>query len=108
MNRDSIADFGLRIADCGMRTDRLLAINTPRRVKVEVDANGLPTMVTVVQHATCNVQRGVEVVGEVWRIDDEWWRAPIHRRYIEVILDGGQHAVLFEDLTTGEWLMQKP
>jgi len=52
--------------------------------------------------------RRVEAVGEVWRIDDEWWRVPIVRRYVEVIFEGGGRVVLFEDLSTGEWWMQKP
>ena len=91
----------LRISDCGLRieTDRLRAINIPRRVDVGLGAAGLPEMVE--GHA-------VESVGEIWRIDDEWWRLPISRRCVEVILEGGKHVVLFEDLTTGEWWVQKP
>lgn len=53
-------------------------------------------------------RHAVESVGEIWRIDDEWWRRPISRRCIEVVLDGGKHVLLFEDLTTGEWWVQKP
>ena len=82
-----------------MKTDRLRTINTPRRVEVELGAAELPVMVE---------RRAVESVGEIWRIDDEWWREPIHRRYVEVILEGGKHVVLFEDLMTGEWWVQKP
>jgi len=52
--------------------------------------------------------RAVEGILEIWRIDDEWWRAPISRRYYELMLDGGKRVVLFEDLVTGEWWMQKP
>ncbi len=52
--------------------------------------------------------RQVEVIVEEWRIDDEWWRTPIHRRYVEVVLTGGAHVVLFEDLATGEWFLQQP
>jgi hypothetical protein len=53
-------------------------------------------------------RRAVESLGEIWRIDDEWWRVPIHRRYLDAILEGGKHVVLFEDLMTGEWWVQKP
>ncbi len=53
-------------------------------------------------------KRKVEEIIEVWRIDDEWWRAPISRRYVEVILEGGGHVVLFEDLATGSWFLQMP
>jgi hypothetical protein len=52
--------------------------------------------------------RRVEEVVEEWVVEDEWWRSPIHRRYVEVVLEGGAHVVLFEDLTTGEWFMQRP
>lgn len=49
----------------------------------------------------------VEVVGEVWRVDDEWWRRPISRRYVEAMLEGGKHVVLFEDLVHGTWFIQR-
>jgi hypothetical protein len=51
-------------------------------------------------------RRDVETIGEIWRVDDEWWRQPISRRYIEVILSGGRHVVLYQDLNTGEWFEQ--
>jgi len=51
-------------------------------------------------------RRDVETIGEIWRVDDEWWRQPISRRYIEVILSGGRHVVLYQDLSTGEWFEQ--
>jgi len=82
-----------------LKTDRLRAINTPRRIEVELGAVGFPVRVD---------RNVVESVGEIWRIDDEWWRAPIHRRYFEAILEGGKHVVLFEDVITGEWFVQKP
>jgi len=82
-----------------LKTDRLRAINTPRRVEVELGAAGLPVRVD---------RNVVESVGEIWRIDDEWWRVPIHRRYVEAILEGGKHVVLFEDVITGEWFVQTP
>ena len=52
--------------------------------------------------------RRVEAVGEVWRVDDEWWRQPVSRRYVEVVLEGGKHMVLFEDLMTAQWWLQQP
>jgi hypothetical protein len=48
----------------------------------------------------------VEAVLESWRIDDEWWRQLISRRYFEVILEGGGRVVLFEDRVSGEWFVQ--
>ncbi len=85
-------------------TDRLRALNVPQRVEVVLDADGMPMNV---KRETGNGKR-VEALGESWRIHDEWWRQPIVRRYVEVILEGGGRMVLFEDLNTGEWWMQKP
>ena len=87
-----------------MKTDRLRAINVPQRVEVELDANGWPVGT---RDAGCEM-RAVEEIGEIWRIDDEWWRVPIHRRYVEAIIEGGRRVVLFEDIITGEWFVQMP
>ena len=89
----------LRISDCGLKTDRLRTINAPQRVQIELGLNQRPT--------TAGNQT-IESVGEIWRIDDEWWRQPIARRYVEAILAGGKHVVLFEDLISGEWWIQSP
>lgn len=70
---------------------------------VELDVSKLPLAVTV-RGAQC----AVEAVLETWRLDDEWWRVPIARRYVEAVLDGGRHVVLYCDLGTGEWWMQTP
>jgi hypothetical protein len=60
------------------------------------------------EHLPLLQARHINTVIESWRIDDEWWRTPIHRRYFDVVLEGGGHTVLFEDLTTHQWFMQKP
>jgi len=85
-------------------TDRLRALNAPQRVRVELDEQRRPR---VVKREAGNEKR-VESFGENWRMDDEWWRQPIVRRYVEVVLEGGGRVVLFEDLMTGEWFAQMP
>lgn len=82
-----------------LRTDRLRAVNDPKPVTVECDAQHQPAAVG---------GTAVESVLESWRIDDEWWRQPIARCYHAVILDGGKRVVLFEDIVTGEWFAQMP
>lgn len=82
-----------------MRSDRLRSLNVPRLVTVVLDDDGMPRSVG---NAT------VDATLEAWRIDDEWWRLPIVRRYVEVVLEGGGRLVLFEDMTTKEWFAQKP
>jgi hypothetical protein len=96
-----------------LRTDRLRAVNEPRPVAVELDADGQPVAVKK-QLRRSNDDGGgqketaavVETVLESWRIDDEWWRRLISRRCFAVILEGGSRVVLFEDLVTHEWFMQ--
>lgn len=99
-----------------LRPDRLRALNLPSAVEVGLDTWGRPMWVRESadeegaegERGRDADERGVEEVLEEWRIDDEWWRTPIHRRYVEVVLEGGAHVVLFEDVMTGEWYMQQP
>ena len=86
-----------------LRADPLRALTAPQPVRVELDGRGLPARV-----ARAAGGKRVETVGEIWRVDDEWWRAPIARRYYEVVLEGGARVVLFEDLVTGAWWLQRP
>jgi hypothetical protein len=79
--------------------DRLRALNVPQRVEVALDAGQSPARIGIVT---------IEVVQEMWRIDDEWWREPITRTYYEVILERGARVVIFLDHVTQEWWMQKP
>ena len=84
--------------------DRLRALNVQQQVKVDLDDRGVPVVVT----RETGDRKRVESIGETWRIDDEWWRLPIVRRYVEVILEGGGRVVLFEDAVTGAWWIQSP
>lgn len=82
-----------------LRPDRLRSLNVPRAVAVELDAAGKPVAAD---------GAAVESVLETWRLDDEWWRVAIVRRYHDVMLEGGKHVMLFEDLTNGTWWLQQP
>jgi len=106
-----------------MTHDRLQPLNLPQPVQVQLDSKGLPLSISphafVSFHhsadserqremrASENKLRPVAAVIEVWRVDDEWWRQPISRRYVEVVLEGGRHVVLYEDLNTGDWYIQR-
>ena len=98
-----------------VRAHRLRPLNTPRRVFVELNERSLPAAVLEPVApppppgaSPGLARREVETIGEIWRVDDEWWRAPVSRRYIEVILRGGKHTVLYQDLTNDEWFEQTP
>ena len=109
------------------RAYQLRPLNLPQPVNVELNDAGLPAVVAeVFRPSACPpvrpdneeersetihsglVGKAVEAIIEIWHVDDEWWREPISRRCVEVILEGGKHVVLYEDLTTRDWFMQRP
>jgi hypothetical protein len=76
---------------------------------VDLDAAGVPKAVKRQLRRSGGQEENsavVETILESWRIDDEWWRKFLSRRYFAVLLDGGARVVLFEDLVTHEWFMQ--
>lgn len=95
-----------------LRIDRLRTLNAPRLVEVELDGQGRPQAIRDgygrAQTSTDEHRRAVDTIGEVWRVDDEWWRQPISRRYFDIVLEGGKHVVLYQDLMTSRWWLQQP
>ena len=92
----------MRNVERGTRNDRLRALNVPRAIAVELDETGLPARIRDGERDW----RIVEGIGDTWRLDDEWWRRLLSRRYVEVILERGGRMVVYEDLVTGEWFGQ--
>jgi hypothetical protein len=76
-------------------------LNQPQPLAVEADERDLPRWVGV----GISRQRVTRIV-DVWRIDDEWWRTPLSRRYFLVALDDGVVRTLFHDLIGGGWYAQ--
>ena len=74
-------------------------INAPRSARVEADFDGTPWQVN---------HQAVALVREEWRVVDRWWtEEPIHRRYFDVVLDGGERAVVYRDEEAGGWFSQR-
>jgi len=74
-------------------------LNAPRSVFVEPDVDGTPRKVN---------RRPVALVREEWRVVDRWWtEEPVHRRYFEVVLEGGENAVVYRDEAAGGWFSQR-
>lgn len=80
---------------------RLRALRTPRPVTVERSPTGAPTAVRMNGRT-----RQVQQVRETWRIDDEWWRTPISRLYMDVVMTDGSNLTLYRDLATRRWYAQ--
>lgn len=79
----------------------LRQLNRPAPVAVEADVNGLPQAVL-----WKGVFSPVASIADSWRIDDEWWRDEIARRYFVVELRGGRRITLFHDLVADLWYAQ--
>ena len=84
------------------RADCVRCLNLPRPVQVTIDPqSGLP--VTLRER---NRRHEVECVQDFWYVDDEWWRTPISRHYVQVILRDGAIRTLFHDRIADRWFEQ--
>jgi hypothetical protein len=73
-------------------------LGTPRGVRVEAGAAGVPSAVG---------RAAVEAVVEEWVVEDRWWTGrPLARRYFELVLADGRNVVVFRDLRRGLWYAQ--
>jgi hypothetical protein len=74
-------------------------LNAPVGVRVEAHVDGAPRRVN---------RSEVALVREEWRVVDRWWtEEPVSRRYFDVVLAGGEHAVVFLDEEAGRWFSQR-
>ena len=84
-----------------LHADTLKPVNLPELIAVDEDVSGRPLVV--------NLGRRIPVaaVNDVWRLDDEWWRArSLSRMYYAVILGNGRRLTLYRDLIDGRWYHQ--
>jgi hypothetical protein len=72
-------------------------------VQVTIDArSGLPRAL----HERGR-HRQIARIQDSWRIDDEWWREPISRHYLQVLLHDGALRTLFHDQIADRWYIQR-
>lgn len=84
-------------AGAPVRADPLRPLNLPRPLTVTARDNR-PLMLHLP-----NRQLPVTQIRDVWRIDDEWWRAPISRGYYRLVLADGICRTIYRDLLSGDW-----
>jgi len=83
------------------RADQFRPLNRPWPLTVLRHRHGQPrVLVEGGRH------RVVASIQDSWRIDDEWWRVPISRRYYRLVLDDGSRRTVYEDLIAGDWWEQ--
>ena len=82
--------------------DRVRPLNLPRPIEVTLDARTRQPI--ALQERTR--LREIARVQDAWQIDDEWWRDPISRRYLQVVLHDGALRTLFYDRFAKRWFEQ--
>ncbi|HET7558402.1 MAG TPA: hypothetical protein VFK80_00460 [Limnochordia bacterium] len=93
-----------------LRAHQLRTLNAPRPLDVRGAADQPPAALRFAALPGGRARAGawlqVERALERWRIDDEWWREPISRRYYRLLLADGRILVVFCDLLSGLWYAQ--
>ena len=49
----------------------------------------------------------VQQLSKRWRIDQGWWEQRIWREYFKVTTQTGLLVIIYRDLLTGEWYLQR-
>ena len=71
----------------------------PRPVTVRTGAAGVPETVG---------RAAVEAVREEWLVTDRWWTGrPLRRRYFELVTADGADRVVYRELESGRWFVQR-
>lgn len=74
-------------------------LGAPKPATVEPDERGVPRAVGPL---------AVDSVREEWVVEDRWWTGrPLRRRYFELVLTDGRNIVVFRDLVSGGWFLQR-
>ena len=92
------------VAPAGTETsaDRVRPLNQPRPVQVTLDERSGLLLTLHDRHRPHAIER----IQDSWRVDDEWWREPISRHYVQVLLPNGALRTLFHDLLADRWFEQ--
>ena len=88
---------------------RRRSLNEPIPIEVRVDAAHVPyTVMGTLKGAERHRWQKVAAVGEIWRLDDEWWRPrPVQRLYFQLLLEDGHTRTVYRDLHEGSWWLQR-
>jgi len=74
------------------------ALNHPRPARVRW-RDGMPAQVN---------GEAIESLRESWLVEDRWWTAqPLRRRYWELVGVRGRDVIVFHDLCSGRWFLQR-
>jgi len=49
----------------------------------------------------------VQQIANRWRIDEGWWEGRVWREYFKLTTASGWLVILYRDMTTGAWYLQR-
>ena len=49
----------------------------------------------------------VQKIAKRWRVDQGWWQTRVWREYFKVTTQTGLLVIVYRDLLTGEWYLQR-
>lgn len=52
-------------------------------------------------------QYQVQAIAKRWRVDQAWWQERIWREYFKLTTRNGLLVILYQDLLTGQWYLQR-
>ena len=73
-------------------------------VPLTVEADALMVPQTVIWRGQ---RHRVETVAKRWRVDQQWWVRRIWREYFKLATASGYLVVVYRDLQTGHWYLQR-
>jgi hypothetical protein len=77
-----------------------LALGDP----IAVQSDGLQTPRTFTWQGQAH---GVQAIAKRWRVDVDWWRVRVWREYFKLTTHTGLLVVIYRDLLTGRWYLQR-
>jgi len=100
--RETLRRLWERFGELSVVVASLVIPPKPSPVQVTTDRNGLPRAIAWREHI-----REVRCVYELWRERRRWWSQPIERDYFRLGLEDGQMRVVFRDVRTNQWLLER-
>ena len=76
----------------------------PEGLPLTVQANGAGQPQTFTWQGK---RHPIDTITRDWRLDLEWWRQRVWRAYFKVSTTTGLVVVLYQDLATGAWCLQR-
>ena len=81
---------------------QIRTLDLPLPIKVEVDQIGLP----IYYYSKNRKRLKISIIRDRWRIDDEWWRKQLSRKYFTIVLENGLIITIFQVLLSHKWYSQ--